>query len=1141
MRKLAKISHFNTNNKGFTLIGVLVASVIGTIVVAGLSQMFVNMASQINEMESRGNRIFLDQKIGEDFRRGCDATLREFGDKILDGTGIPQFSKIKTYLGDPGFNNLETIYDLGNPDPDPDDPDGLIIREKLKAEHGIVGDIYFELICDDDSGSCDCRSTPLEHCEKQWRLSFVSQSEVNGVYVYNKKLSFQVSTEYTGSNIINLPTETTYAPNKYDFTCNILNILVGLTKDDINTDCILLDDKKTLVGCGSTISNYATQITALGYNAGGWSSSGANNTFIGNLTGENNTTGDDNTFVGYRAGNTNTIGKHNIFIGSRAGHDSSSGNYNIFMGYLAGRNTIGDSTGEGKGEKNIFIGHRTGLKNTEGQENLFIGSYAGFNNTVGIYNIFMGNNAGFNNTGGSYNNFFGLEAGLENTTGYNNNFFGLGAGLKNTEGHNNIFIGHQAGRKNTTGAGNIFIGNYVADTNAYETAHNKFVIGNPASATTIDNLKSPTWIEGDIGEEIFKIAGKQVCLNGGTGAADCSGGGDGGDGSTCINLDANGKTLVGCGTTQANTNTTTTAFGFDAGGSSSTGPNNVFIGPEAGKSNTTGTRNTFIGGNWTGRKNTTGSNNNFIGFEAGQSNIGGSANIFMGIAAGTSNTSGSSNIFIGHDAGNTNISGGNNTFIGSSSGRPNKGSNNIFIGSNAGNTTAYNGTESDKFVIGNSNSKTWIEGNIGGDFLTVNDNPVCLDTGTGCGGGGGGTPDPCISLSSGGKTLVGCGTTQDNPHSETTAFGFHAGNSNTTGIRNTFVGYEAGKSTRGGESNTFVGYNAGADNIGSYNTFVGRHTGSKNTTGTMNTFVGIEAGENPTSGSQNTFLGRQAGRSNSGSGNTFIGNEAGLSGTASNSIIIKAGTSEREATGSGGIWTSLKNNIFKNIAKNTKQLKTKRSKKGSNNIIIGSFSTEKEKELSAKSDYLWIKDIIQGNSYEKWVSIDQDLEAKNLYAQLNSLSDKRLKKNIEALNAEHSLNILNKIKTYSFEWKNPKEQEEGLQFGVIAQEVQTLLPEVVKKDRKGFLNVNYPRFIPLIISSLQAFQKEVSLKFADLYSKLQIVKQSLLDFKKQTLQAFADLKLELSNTDTEIKKELADTKRELSEIKARLKKLEESK
>ena len=71
---------FLKGDKGFTLIGVLVASAIGLIVVAGLTQLFINMGAQIKQVENRaGLRTFktLIEKSLQD-RDGCKNTLDGF-------------------------------------------------------------------------------------------------------------------------------------------------------------------------------------------------------------------------------------------------------------------------------------------------------------------------------------------------------------------------------------------------------------------------------------------------------------------------------------------------------------------------------------------------------------------------------------------------------------------------------------------------------------------------------------------------------------------------------------------------------------------------------------------------------------------------------------------------------------------------------------------------------------------------------------------------------------------------------------------------------------------------------------------------------------------------------------------------------
>ena len=119
-------------------------------------------------------------------------------------------------------------------------------------------------------------------------------------------------------------------------------------------------------------------------------------------------------------------------------------------------------------------------------------------------------------------------------------------------------------------------------------------------------------------------------------------------------------------------------------------------------------------------------------------------------------------------------------------------------------------------------------------------------------------------------------------------YGGFSGSSNTTGFQNTFVGAIAGLRNTTGAANTFYGYQTGTSNTtGLANTFSGWQAGYSNTTGSDNTFSGGNAGINNATGSDNTFLGLNAGLNNTtGSSDIYIGNEGPTSGTESNTIRI---------------------------------------------------------------------------------------------------------------------------------------------------------------------------------------------------------------------------------------------------------------
>ena len=93
-------------------------------------------------------------------------------------------------------------------------------------------------------------------------------------------------------------------------------------------------------------------------------------------------------------------------------------------------------------------------------------------------------------------------------------------------------------------------------------------------------------------------------------------------------------------------------------------------------------------------------------------------------------------------------------------------------------------------------------------------------------------------------------------------------------------------------------------------------------------------------------------------------------------------------------------------------------------------------------------------------------------------SDKRYKLNIQPMkNALESVLQLrgvtydNNTKEYP-EWKF----DDTKQIGVIAQEVEKILPELVKTDDKGYKAVNYEKLTPVLIEAIKEQQKQIDAK-----------------------------------------------------------------
>jgi hypothetical protein len=113
-------------------------------------------------------------------------------------------------------------------------------------------------------------------------------------------------------------------------------------------------------------------------------------------------------------------------------------------------------------------------------------------------------------------------------------------------------------------------------------------------------------------------------------------------------------------------------------------------------------------------------------------------------------------------------------------------------------------------------------------------------------------------------------------------------------------------------------------------------------------------------------------------------------------------------------------------------------------------------------------------------------------------SDERLKTNIKPLASNEALNNITKIKCYTYDYNEaaftnslpammPLLKELGKnQFGVMAQELKTVLPSLVKtEEQTGNLSVNYIGLIPVLIEGIKAQQQQIEA----LKAEIELLKQ----------------------------------------------------
>ncbi|WP_439557594.1 tail fiber domain-containing protein [Dyadobacter sp.] len=121
---------------------------------------------------------------------------------------------------------------------------------------------------------------------------------------------------------------------------------------------------------------------------------------------------------------------------------------------------------------------------------------------------------------------------------------------------------------------------------------------------------------------------------------------------------------------------------------------------------------------------------------------------------------------------------------------------------------------------------------------------------------------------------------------------------------------------------------------------------------------------------------------------------------------------------------------------------------------------------------------------------------------LTQNSDLRLKRDIIPLTA--NFEKLASISGRHYYWKDPQ-RSQGLQTGLIAQEVESVFPELVETDKDGFKSVNYIGLIPHLLEAVKELKRENArlgsenkklasdtTKMADLQKRIEAIEASLV-------------------------------------------------
>ena len=312
--------------------------------------------------------------------------------------------------------------------------------------------------------------------------------------------------------------------------------------------------------------------------------------------------------------------------------------------------------------------------------------------------------------------------------------------------------------------------------------------GNPQDNTILGIRAGDSLTSGDSNTLIGNNAGDSITT---------------GTNSVAVGMDALAGTstvgnnvAVGKNAYKAGTSSNNVYVGYDAGSAATTGSYQVGIGVSAGNSDT-GSGSISIG--WFANRNNTAAGTLTVGYQAGYSQTSGTANTNLGYQAGYSNTTSGYRTMMGYEAGEFNT-GANNTFIGYHAGTG-------VLGSSTADRTTIIGSEAGEAIT--TGLLNVLIGYQAGKALTVGGSNVAVGS-------------EALKTENSRSFSVAVGTSaltvQDaSANAYNAALGHNAGNSITTGIKNTCLGGKAAadNSLITGDNNIVIGFEASpsADNV----------------------------------------------------------------------------------------------------------------------------------------------------------------------------------------------------------------------------------------------------------------------------------------------------------------------------------------
>jgi hypothetical protein len=317
-----------------------------------------------------------------------------------------------------------------------------------------------------------------------------------------------------------------------------------------------------------------------------------------------------------------------------------------------------------------------------------------------------------------------------------------------------------------------------------------------------------------------------------------------------------------------------------------------------------------------------------------------------------------------------------------------------------------------------------------------------------------------------------------------TAIGFRALYSNTTGSDNAGNGFEVLSSNTAGTDNTATGYRALHNNTtGGFNTANGSQALFNNTSGDSNTADGGQALFKNTTGGGNTAFGALALQLNTtGDSNTAIGNGAGFrNSTGMSNTAIGASTLSQNYTGSS--------NVAVGFFAGGKI-------KGSNNIDIGALGVQGESDTIRLGRFgthtrTFIAGI-SGSTVPAGVPVIIDFNGH--LGTTNSSA--RYKEAIRPM--DKASEAILALQPVTFRYKHELDPDGIPQFGLVAEQVEKIDPDLVARDDKGKpYTVRYEAVNAMLLNEFLKEHRKVEEQGATIAQLKQDFQSKLAEQQKQ--------------------------------------------